>query len=115
MENLWSNQAALAAVAAMIGGIGVKVVERYWGHQDRALDDAASIRKELRDELADMRLESKEWQEKYFIKANRVVELESEVRALRLDVKRLQNRIDEITPHVKPIDPGDSYNTPQIS
>lgn len=51
------NEAAIAILATLLGGVGVKAIERLLPSQDRRMDDATAIRKELRDENRALRLD----------------------------------------------------------
>jgi predicted nuclease with TOPRIM domain len=74
----------IALLSAIFGGAGLKLLERFFSHADKAVDEAAAIRKELRDEATGMRIrldkleaEIDDWRQKYY----KMVEENAKLRA----------------------------------
>lgn len=96
------SSGAWAAIGAAAGAIGTKVVSAIFTSKRDRIDDAAAIRKELREEIAQMReRESKqageieEWRRKYY-------ELEDKMADMRRAMNLLQSTVDELTNLRKP-------------
>jgi hypothetical protein len=86
--------AVYGLIGTLIGGVGVKFLERVFARGDRKLDDATAIRKELWEELNRLRLrieslegELDEWREKYFAVLAENTELKIENKQLRLQLE----------------------------
>ena len=61
-------------LGTVFGGVGMKLIDRFFARGEKKVDDAAKLRKELwdelnslREEVRNMRKELDGWKEKYFL------------------------------------------------
>lgn len=99
----FSNEALIALIGTLFGGVGLKTVEAILAKNNRKLDDAAQIRKELREETAALKVELKnlrqeldEWKEKYFNTFNENSELKFRLESLQEDNLELTKKYNEL-------------------
>jgi hypothetical protein len=73
MGDLLGNEALLALIGTVFGGVGLKLIEQLLGRNKRRDDLAASLRTELRTDLTGLRADNDrlerdvdEWRDKYY-------------------------------------------------
>jgi chromosome segregation ATPase len=98
-----------AAIAAVSGGVGIKLIEKFLTRHDSQFDDATQIRDELREELTalreevdTLRNEGAEWRQKYYDKTEENLKMRSELETMRVELEAHKS---------KPDDQGDSATT----
>jgi hypothetical protein len=94
--NIFSPEAATAGVAAIVGGVFLKLIEKLWLSKT-VVDEHAILRKELRaeldavkEELAGLREEVDEWREKYYNQVETTNELLFEVSVLKTRLRKYE-------------------------
>ena len=97
--NIFSNEAATAGAAAIIGGVFLKLIEKLWLSKT-VVDEHAVLRKELReeldavkDEIASLREEVDEWREKYYHQVELTTTLQVQVNGLRCELEEHKERL----------------------
>jgi len=90
-------EATTAGVAALIGGVFLKLIEKLWLSKT-VVDEHAVLRKELREELdavkeeiASLRDEVDEWREKYYSQVETTNELLFEVSVLKTRLRKYES------------------------
>jgi uncharacterized coiled-coil DUF342 family protein len=93
VEGVW------ASVGAVITGIGIKVLDRSMISMDKKLDEAAEIRKELRQEAIRLSTEVEElkktvdtWKEKFFVVFGEHEALKGEYSAMQAKMEACSTR-----------------------
>lgn len=91
-----SPEATTAGVAAIVGGVVLKLIEKLWLSKT-VVDEHAVLRKELReeldavkDEIASLREEVDEWREKYYSQVETTNELLFEVSVLKTRLRKYE-------------------------
>lgn len=95
--------ATTAGIAALVGGVLIKVFEKLWLSKT-AVDEHASLRKELREELdavkreiSSLREEVDEWREKYYTQVETTNELLFEVNVLKTRLRKYESDTSEFS------------------
>ena len=83
----------IAAISALIGGAGLKVVERFFRHRERRQDDMIVFRKEILDECKRLRGELAEWHAKYYALMDQYIDLEKRQAILEMEMQSLRNQL----------------------
>lgn len=98
-----SPEATTAGVAAIIGGVVLKLIEKLWLSKT-VVDEHAVLRKELReeldavkDEIASLREEVDEWREKYYSQVETTNELLFEVSVLKTRLRKYESDSGEFS------------------
>lgn len=101
--NLMTPEATTAGVAAIIGGVVLKLIEKLWLSKT-VVDEHAVLRKELREELdavkeeiASLRDEVDEWREKYYSQVETTNELLFEVSVLKTRLRKYESDSGEFS------------------
>ena len=94
-------EASAAVIAALFGGIGIKVLEKLMNKKSEAFNEAAKLREELRNELVVVRKEADDWQTdadewrtKFYTKVEETIHLNQQIETLRLEIHRLKMKSD---------------------
>lgn len=87
------------SIWAAIGAVATKAIDWAFGARKNRLDDAAEIRRELREEVVRLNLqisalhqELDRWREKYFVLMETHSALKAETAMLRAEVARVTDR-----------------------
>lgn len=106
------NSAIVTGVAGLAMGLLLKVMTKWTDRKNDNLTEHLELRKELREELDSVKhelhqlqKELDEWREKYYHQVEINTILQSEVAALRLELKEYRERTDEHD--TKPFNIGD--------
>lgn len=98
-----SPEATTAGVAAIVGGVILKLIEKLWLSKT-VVDEHAVLRKELReeldavkDEIASLREEVDEWREKYYSQVETTNELLFEVSVLKTRLRKYESDSGEFS------------------
>ena len=98
-----SPEATTAGVAAIVGGVVLKLIEKLWLSKT-VVDEHAVLRKELReeldavkDEIASLREEVDEWCEKYYSQVETTNELLFEVSVLKTRLRKYESDSGEFS------------------
>lgn len=98
-----SPEATTAGVAAIVGGVVLKLIEKLWLSKT-VVDEHAVLRKELReeldavkDEIASLREEVDEWREKYYSQVETTNELLFEVSVLKTRLRKYESDSGEFS------------------
>jgi uncharacterized coiled-coil DUF342 family protein len=98
-----SPEATTAGVAAIVGGVVLKLIEKLWLSKT-VVDEHAVLRKELReeldavkDEIACLREEVDEWREKYYSQVETTNELLFEVSVLKTRLRKYESDSGEFS------------------
>lgn len=90
-------EASAAVLAALFGGLGVKLLEKLMSKKSEAFTEATQLREELRTEKAILRAEADEWKdeadkwrEKYYDAVEENLQLNQQFESLRLEYFRLK-------------------------
>lgn len=101
--NIFSPEATTAGLAAIIGGVVLKLIEKLWLSKT-VVDEHAVLRKELReeldavkDEIASLRDEVDEWREKYYSQVETTNELLFEVSVLKTRLRKYETDSGEFS------------------
>jgi len=101
--NFMTPEATTAGVAAILGGIMLKLIEKLWLSKT-VVDEHAVLRKELReeldavkDEIACLRDEVDEWREKYYSQVETTNELLFEVSVLKTRLRKYETDSGEFS------------------
>lgn len=93
-----------SALAAILGGIGVKIIEKLLSRRSEKFNEAKSIREELRQEIISLREEletwrneAEEWRNKYYDKVEINLKMISEIEGLRAEIRLLQDKINSLS------------------
>jgi chromosome segregation ATPase len=97
-------------ITAALGGVLVKVLEVLSARYTKKVDEAATIRKELREEIATFRAEMKglqsevnNWRTKYYELLAQNAELQASTSMLRAEVELLRGEVGtKETTHEQP-------------
>lgn len=98
------NETILAFLASGAGGVAVKAFEWAITRKSDKFDEEHILRQELRDEidglrdeLAQLKRESNEWQQKYWDQIRINNSLESKINRLTNDIEELKQELSEYT------------------
>ena len=98
-----SPEATTEGVAAIVGGVVLKLIEKLWLSKT-VVDEHAVLRKELReeldavkDEIASLREEVDEWREKYYSQVETTNELLFEVSVLKTRLRKYESDSGEFS------------------
>ena len=101
--NIFSPEMTTAGLAAIIGGVVLKMIEKLWLSKT-VVDEHAVLRKELREELdavryeiASLRDEVDEWREKYYSQVETTNELLFEVSVLKTRLRKYESDSGEFS------------------
>lgn len=93
----------VSIIAAVFGGIGVKLLERLSAKRSEKFSEAVRIREELRlevntlrEELDELKQEVSVWREKYYQKVEEALRTLAEIELMRTENAALHRRIDEL-------------------
>lgn len=88
-----------AAIAALFGGIGVKIIEKLMSKRSEQFLEGTKIREELRQEITSLKKDvdassksSDEWREKYYQKVEENLELSQEIDTLQNEIVKIRNQ-----------------------
>jgi wobble nucleotide-excising tRNase len=89
-----------SAIAAILGGVGVKIIDKLMSKRNEHFLEATRIREELRleitslrEELDEWKVEADEWRTKYYEQVEENLKALSEMEMLRADVSALKKVI----------------------
>jgi polyhydroxyalkanoate synthesis regulator phasin len=92
-----------SALAAILGGVGVKVIDKLMSKRNEHFSEATRIREELRLEITSLRLELDEWKSdadewriKYYSQVEENLKTLSEMEHLRSEVAALKALIHSV-------------------
>lgn len=98
-----------AAVAAVVGGIGVKIVDKLFNKRVEDRGEASLIRTELRTEITSLRAELDEWKtdaddwrSKYYEQVEENLKLLAEVEFLKSEIRTLKLEFEQFSNGSKP-------------
>jgi chromosome segregation ATPase len=105
-----SDPVTIALIGALGGGVAVKFVEGLFGRGNKKMDDAASIRKEQREEMAELRTivkdlqkEVADWKDKYYQLLEKHIVLKGEHTDLKADHEQMKLQLKVLTGEVKEV------------
>lgn len=89
-----------SAIAAIFGGVGVKIFEKLMSKRSEQFMEASRIREELRieitslrEELEEWKKEADEWRTKYYERVEENLQIKGELEMLRTEVQSLQKAL----------------------
>lgn len=90
-----------AALAAVSGGVGIKILEKLLSKRDTQFSDATQIRDELREEVTALREEvesykkdAADWRQKYYDKVEESLAVRTELETLRAEFEVFRTKSD---------------------
>lgn len=98
-ELIFNNDIARISVAAVLGGIGFKIIERFLNSKE-FVNEHTALRLELREELnsvkeevESLKGEADKWRERYYEQLELNTRLQIEIAQLRLELEEYKDRI----------------------
>jgi malate synthase len=100
LHDILTNPTVLALLGTIFGGVGLKVTEAFLGKKKVQSDEAASIRKELREDVNSLRQQIKEqkmetdkWRDEYYKSLEVISATKSEVINIKTKIGDLEDEV----------------------
>jgi uncharacterized coiled-coil DUF342 family protein len=104
--NIFTPEAGMIGGSAVMGGLLLKLIEKFWVVRKNIIYEHSHLRKELReeldivkDDLATLRQEVDEWREKYYSQVETTNELLFEVSVLKSRLRKYEVDAGELLPN----------------
>lgn len=105
LANLTDPTVLVALIGAVIGGIGLKLLEAWLGRGKEKSDLATQIRDELRKDMLTLRthfdnceIEKDKWQDKYWLTVEENAQLKAAQAMINWKMGKLENLVEDVHP-----------------